>query len=134
MDKERILEKLTYYYEELLTENEDLSLKLMQVKALAVESFDYELPAGKNISMKILNLMRRVIRKSIRFITKPYADKMRLYNEGVCDLIGDILKRYSDKMQLLSKQNERLLQETEKCNQKIDELQNILNQHCLKQN
>lgn len=129
MDKEQILEKLTQYYEELLTENQDLSLKLMQTSALIVESFDYELPNGKNLKIKIINFIKKVIRKSTRFITKPYADKMCIYNESVCSLIGDILKRYTNKIKLLSKQNELLLQEINNCNRKIDELQEILNQN-----
>lgn len=129
MDKEQILEKLTQYYEELLTENQDLSLKLMQTSALIAESFDYELPNGKNLKKKIINFIKKVIRKSTRFITKPYADKMRIYNESVCSLIGDILKRYTNKIKLLSKQNELLLQEINNCNQKIDEMQEILSQN-----
>ncbi len=129
MDKEQILEKLTQYYEELLTENQDLSLKLMQTSALIVESFDYELPNGKNLKIKIINFIKKVIRKSTRFITKPYADKMCIYNESVCSLIGDILKRYTNKIKLLSKQNELLLQEINNCNRKIDEMQEILNQN-----
>ena len=129
MDKEQILEKLTQYYEELLTENQDLSLKLMQASALIVESFDYELPNGKNLKIKIINFIKKVIRKSTRFITKPYADKMCIYNESVCSLIGDILKRYTNKIKLLSKQNELLLQEINNCNRKIDEMQEILNQN-----
>lgn len=129
MDKEQILEKLTQYYEELLTENQDLSLKLMQTSALIVESFDYELPNGKNLKIKIINFIKKVIRKSTRFITKPYADKMCIYNESVCSLIGDILKRYTNKIKLLSKQNEQLLQEINNCNRKIDEMQEILNQN-----
>ena len=129
MDKEQILEKLTQYYEELLTENQDLSLKLMQTSALIVESFDYELPNGKNLKIKIINFIKKVIRKSTRFITKAYADKMCIYNESVCSLIGDILKRYTNKIKLLSKQNELLLQEINNCNRKIDEMQEILNQN-----
>ncbi len=129
MDKEQILEKLTQYYEELLTENQDLSLKLMQTSALIVESFDYELPNGKNLKIKIINFIKKVIRKSTRFITKPYADKMCIYNESVCSLIGDILKRYTNKIKLLSKQNELLLQEINNCNRKIDEMREILNQN-----
>ena len=54
---------------------------------------------------------------------------MCIYNESVCSLIGDILKRYTNKIKLLSKQNELLLQEINNCNRKIDEMQEILNQN-----
>lgn len=123
MNKEQVLEKLTSYYEEEMKENgfyqqskenQDLLIKLKQTTDLFVRSFDYDLSVGHTFKAKIANLIRRVIRRSTRFITKPYADKMQGYNESVCELLGQMIQQYGEKMYSMS-------QVVEVLQRKIDE-------------
>lgn len=106
MDKQQVLDKLTLYYEEEMKENQfyqqgkenqELIIKLMQTTDLFVRSFDYDMPVGHTVKSKIANFIRRVIRRSTRFITKPYADKMQRYNESVCELLGEMIKQNGEK-------------------------------------
>lgn len=103
MDKQQILGKLSHYYEDAMRDNQiyqldncnqELIIKLMQTTELFVRSFDYEMPAGHNFISKFKNFIRRVIRRSTRFITKPYADKMQIYNESVCELLGQMINQF----------------------------------------
>lgn len=102
MDKQEILDKLSYFYEQemksnqvfqLDRSNQELVLKLMQTTELFARSFDYELPPGHTPLAKAKNYIRRIIRRSTRFITKPYADKMQAYNESVCELLGQMINQ-----------------------------------------
>lgn len=106
MNKDQVFEKLTAYYEEEMKdnkfyqqnkENQELMIKLMQTTELFVRSFDYDMPVGHTVKSKLAYFIRRVIRRSTRFITKPYADKMQRYNESVCELLGQMIQQNGDK-------------------------------------
>ena len=107
MNKEQALAKLSSYYEEEMKENQfyqqtkegqDLILKLMQTTDLFVRSFDYDLPVGHTVKNKVKFFICRVIRRLTRFITKPYADGMQKYNENVCELLGQMISKYNEKI------------------------------------
>lgn len=114
MNKEQALAKLSSYYEEEMKENQfyqqtkegqDLILKLMQTTDLFVRSFDYDLPVGHTVKNKIKFFICRVIRRMTRFITKPYAEGMQKYNESVCELFGQMISRYNEKIYNLEMHN-----------------------------
>lgn len=114
MNKEQALAKLSSYYEEEMKENQfyqqtkegqDLILKLMQTTDLFVRSFDYDLPVGHTVKNKVKFFICRVIRRLTRFITKPYADGMQKYNESVCELLGQMISKYNEKIYNLEMYN-----------------------------
>lgn len=149
MNKEQALAKLSSYYEEEMKENQfyqqtkegqDLILKLMQTTDLFVRSFDYDLPVGHTVKDKVKFFICRVIRRLTRFITKPYADGMQKYNENVCELLGQMISKYNEKIYNLEmysikeKEERNRAQEREKAyleeisalKNRIDELNEIV--------
>lgn len=149
MNKEQALAKLSSYYEEEMKENQfyqqtkegqDLILKLMQTTDLFVRSFDYDLPVGHTVKNKVKFFICRVIRRLTRFITKPYADGMQKYNENVCELLGQMISKYNEKIYNLEmysikeKEERNRAQEREKAyleeisalKNRIDELNEIV--------
>lgn len=149
MNKEQALAKLSSYYEEEMKENQfyqqtkegqDLILKLIQTTDLFVRSFDYDLPVGHTVKNKVKFFICRVIRRLTRFITKPYADGMQKYNESVCELLGQMISKYNEKIYNLEmysikeKEERNRAQEREKAyleeisalKNRIDELNEIV--------
>lgn len=127
MNREQALAKLSSYYEEEMKENQfyqqtkegqDLILKLMQTTDLFVRSFDYDLPVGHTLKNKIKFFICRVIRRTIRFITKPYADSMQKYNESVCELLGQMISKYNERIYTLEMRSIKEKEKREKEHQK----------------
>lgn len=61
-------------------------------------------------------MIKRVVRKITRFVTKPYAEKMLLFQESLCELLGMYIDKYDD-----------IDKKLEKINQRQDELERSLN-------
>lgn len=94
---------------ELKTDNTDLNIKLLQITQKFVETFDYELPKAYGIKEKLKKIAKRVIRKSIRFVTKPYAEQMLGFQKNICELLGMYIEKYDDiykKIDRIDKQQE----------------------------
>lgn len=112
----------------------------MQTTDLFVRSFDYDLPVGHTVKNKVKFFICRVIRRLTRFITKPYADGMQKYNENVCELLGQMISKYNEKIYNLEmysikeKEERNRAQEREKAyleeisalKNRIDELNEIV--------
>ena len=87
--------------------NDDLKLKLLQTTEKFVRTFDYELPKIRGLKENIKKIIKRVIRKTIRSITKPYAEKMLLFQESLCELLGMYIDKFDDIDKKLEKLNRR---------------------------
>lgn len=110
MDKEKILQIMDETYKQnKTTNNADMNLKLLQTTQEFARTFDYELPIAHGVKGKIVRFIKRGIRKSTRFITKPYAEQMLKFEENACELLG----MYIDKFNEVDKYN---------ANEKIEDL------------
>ena len=139
MNKEQALAKLSSYYEEEMKENQFYQ-QTKEGQDLIVRSFDYDLPVGHTVKNKVKFFICRVIRRLTRFITKPYADGMQKYNENVCELLGQMISKYNEKIYNLEmysikeKEERNRAQEREKAyleeisalKNRIDELNEIV--------
>lgn len=96
--------------------NDDLKLKLLQTTEKFVRTFDYELPKIRGLKAKIKKIIKRVMRKMTRFITKPYAEKMLTFQESLCELLGMYIDKFDD-----------IDKKLEKLKQRQDELERSLN-------
>lgn len=92
MDDEYRKSKMVY-----CSDKEDLNLKLLQTTQQFASSFDYDLPLAYSIKGKVIRFIKRVIRKSTRFITKPYAEQMLKFQKSLCELLG----LYIEKIELI---------------------------------
>lgn len=88
-------------------DNADLKLKLLQTTEKFVRTFDYELPKVRGVKGKLKRFIKRGIRKFSRFITKPYAEKMLMFQESICELLGMYITKYDDIYQRLDELNRR---------------------------
>ena len=68
-------------------DNLGLKIRLLQITQKFVHTFDYELPKANGIKEKVKKLIKRAIRKSIRFVTKPYAEKMLEFQKSICEIL-----------------------------------------------
>lgn len=108
MEKEQIIkifrdEAKKIVWRENKDNNNDLKLKLLQTTEKFVRTFDYELPKVRGLKEKIKKIIKRVIRKATRFITKPYAENMLSFQECLCELLGMYIDKYDDIDQKLEK-------------------------------
>ena len=96
-------EKNNKKYKYNFNENEfdKLSLKLFESSKHFINTFDYDLGNAPGIGNKIKRFLKRTIRKSTRFILKPYAEKMYRFQE----LNGEITGTLTEYAKLVEMQN-----------------------------
>lgn len=87
---------------------EQLSLKLQHTTEQFARSFDYELLPAKGIKEQVFRFIKRVIRKSTRFMLKPYADQMLKFQECICELEGMYLEKIREMEQGLKNHEEAI--------------------------
>lgn len=101
------------------TDNSNLKIKLLQITQKFVETFDYELPKVSGIKEKIKKLIKRIIRKSIRFVTKPYAEQRLVFQKNICELLGMYIEKYDDiykKLDRIDRQQEHFAMQLRELN------------------
>lgn len=81
----------------------ELKMKLLQTTEKFARTFDYELPKAYAVNQKLKKLIKIIIRKLTRFITKPYAEKMLQFQESICELMGMYIAKYDDIYQKLDR-------------------------------
>lgn len=98
-------EKYKYNFNE--NEFDKLSLKLFESSKHFINTFDYDLGNAPGIGNKIKRFLKRTIRKSTRFILKPYAEKMYRFQELNGEITGTLTEyaKYSNNL-LTHSQNE----------------------------
>ena len=107
MNKEEISKILQEKYEKNndkykynFNENEfnNLSLKLFESSKHFTRTFDYDFGNAGGIENKIKRFIKKVIRKSTRFMLQPYAERMYRYQELNGEITGTLVEyaKYSD--------------------------------------
>ena len=95
-------EKNNKKYKYNFNENEfdKLSLKLFESSKHFINTFDYDLGNAPGIGNKIKRFLKRAIRKSTRFILKPYAEKMYRFQELNGEITGTLTEyaKYSNNL------------------------------------
>ena len=95
-------EKNNKKYKYNFNENEfdKLSLKLFESSKHFINTFDYDLGNAPGIGNKIKKFLKRAIRKSTRFILKPYAEKMYRFQELNGEITGTLTEyaKYSNNL------------------------------------
>ena len=99
-------EKNNDKYRYNFNENEfnNLSLKLFESSKHFVNTFDYDFGSQGGISNKIKRFIKKIIRKSTRFMLQPYAEKMHRFQELNGEITGT-LTEYANNL-LTHTQNE----------------------------
>ena len=95
------------------TDNSNLKIKLLQITQKFVETF------VSGIKEKIKKLIKRIIRKSIRFVTKPYAEQMLVFQKNICELLGMYIEKYDDiykKLDRIDRQQEHFAMQLRELN------------------
>ena len=102
-------EKNNDKYRYNFNENEfnNLSLKLFESSKHFVNTFDYDFGSQGGISNKIKRFIKKIIRKSTRFMLQPYAEKMHRFQELNGEITGTLTEyaKYSNNL-LTHSQNE----------------------------
>lgn len=85
MTKQEILQTMNQEYDKIVTEIsvEDLRERLEETRQKFPRTFDYPLPPASGTMGKIKLFVKRVIRKCMRFVLKPYADQMNAYESSL---------------------------------------------------
>ena len=107
MNKEEITKILQEKYEKNndkykynFNENEfnNLSLKLFESSKHFTRTFDYDLGNVPGIGNKIKRFIKKVIRKSTRFMLQPYAERMHRFQELNGEITGTLVEyaKYSN--------------------------------------
>ena len=108
MKRNEIRKKIKYAYSENSkikfnnfkdSETNEISLKISENSKNFLNSFDYNLESPKGIIQKSKIFAKKVIRKSTRFILKPYAEKNFEYQKLNNEILNDLLdfSIYNDK-------------------------------------
>ena len=108
MKRNEIRKKIKYAYSENSkikfnnfkdSETNEISLKISENSKIFLNSFDYNLESPKGIIQKSKIFAKKVIRKSTRFILKPYAEKNFEYQKLNNEILNDLLdfSIYNDK-------------------------------------
>ena len=108
MKRNEIRKKIKYAYSENSkikfnnfkdSETNEISLKISENSKNSLNSFDYNLESPKGIIQKSKIFAKKVIRKSTRFILKPYAEKNFEYQKLNNEILNDLLdfSTYNDK-------------------------------------
>lgn len=131
LNEEEIINKLQEYYNEAISKNlfeenisadikyQNLQLKLLQTTQEFAKTFELELENTPNIKRKLIVYIKKIIRKSTRFMLKPYADQMLKYQERNGELSGEIVKfisfliRKNSEIQIMSENNQKRIESQE---------------------
>ena len=103
---ERILEekynekKDKYKYDFNENKFDEISMKLVESSKHFTKTFDYDFGKGSTISQKIKIFIKKVIRKSTRFMLQPYADRMHRFQELNGEITGELTEyaKYSNNL------------------------------------
>ena len=103
---ERILEekyiekKEKYKYNFNENKFDEISMKLVESSKHFTKTFDYDFGKGTTISQKIKIFIKRIIRKSTRFMLQPYADRMHRFQELNGEITGELTEyaKYSNNL------------------------------------
>lgn len=126
---EEIVKKMQEYYDEVMANRifgekdksnvtyQDLQLKLLQTTQEFARGFEGELENAITVKSKVKVFIKRVIRKSTRFMLKPYAEQMLKYQEMSCELLGQLINYTA----LLGNKGEENLSEIERWNIKEEQ-------------
>ena len=100
---EENLEKYKYNFSEQTFH--EISLKLFESSKHFVSTFDYDFGKGRTPLQKVKNFIKRVIRKSTRFMLQPYAEKMYRFQELNGEITGSLTEyaKYSNNILKYSK-------------------------------
>ena len=121
MKRNEIRKKIKYAYSENSkikfnnfkdSETNEISLKISENSKIFLNSFDYNLESPKGIIQKSKIFAKKVIRKSTRFILKPYAEKNFEYQKLNNEILNDLLdfSIYNDKnIKALNERMENLI-------------------------
>lgn len=111
---EENLEKYKYDFSERTFY--EISLKLFESSKHFVSTFDYDFAKGKTPIQKVKNFVKRVIRKSTRFMLQPYAEKIHRFQELNGEITGSLTEyaKYSNNvLKYLKKEIENSKKEIE---------------------
>ena len=103
---ERILEekynekKEKYKYDFNENKFDEISMKLIESSKHFTRTFDYDFGKGSTISQKIKIFIKKIIRKSTRFMLQPYADRMHRFQELNGEITGELTEyaKYSNNL------------------------------------
>lgn len=121
MKRNEIRKKIKYAYSENSkikfnnfkdSETNEISLKISENSKNFLNSFDYNLESPKGIIQKSKIFAKKVIRKSTRFILKPYAEKNFEYQKLNNEILNDLLdfSIYNDKnIKILNERMDNLI-------------------------
>ena len=100
---EENLEKYKYNFSEQTFH--EISSKLFESSKHFVPTFDYDFGKGRTPLQKVKNFIKRVIRKSTRFMLQPYAEKMYRFQELNGEITGSLTEyaKYSNNILKYSK-------------------------------
>lgn len=101
-------------------DNLGLKIRLLQITQKFVHTFDYELPKANGIKEKVKKFIKRAIRKSIRFVTKPYAEQMLEFQQSICEFLGMYIEKFDE----IFKRLDRMDRKQEHIMKKLRELEN----------
>ena len=78
----------------------EISSKLVESSKHFIPTFDYNFGRGRTPIQKIKNFIKRVIRKSTRFMLQPYAEKMHRFQELNGEITGTLTEyaKYSNNL------------------------------------
>ncbi len=127
-NEEELINKLQEYYKEavpkyVIEENigaevnyQNLQFKLLQTTQEFAKSFECELGNAPTLKRKAIVFIKKIIRKSTRFMLKPYADQMLRYQERNGELSGELVRfisfliRKNTEVQYMSEENQRQIE------------------------
>jgi len=118
---EENLEKYKYDFSERTFY--EISLKLFESSKHFVSTFDYDFAKGKTPIQKVKNFVKRVIRKSTRFMLQPYAEKIHRFQELNGEITGSLTEyaKYSNNvLKYLKKEIENSKKEIENSKKEIE--------------
>lgn len=103
MTKQEVLQTMNQEYDKIIDEIsiERLKGRLEETRQKFPRTFDYPLPPATGTMGKFKLLIKRVIRKCLRFVLKPYAEQMNAYENSMyefhCEMIDALDKLMKDK-------------------------------------
>ena len=89
----------------------EISSKLVESSKHFIPTFDYNFGRGRTPIQKIKNFIKRVIRKSTRFMLQPYAEKMYRFQELNGEITGSLTEyaKYSNNiLSYIIKENQEI--------------------------
>lgn len=115
-------EKYKYSFNE--NEFDKLSLKLFESSKHFINTFDYDLGNTPGIGNKIKRFFKKIVRKSTRFILKPYAEKMHRFQELNGEITGTLTEYAKYSNNLLNHSQEEINLLTNNLNNVEDKFKN----------